>query len=171
MADSLFVAVCRRQHAAMFAMLRQAVEICPEELWEDRSQGPPLWQHAHHAISATDISLGDSGDDYTGHPEIDPESHHLHKSPPQTASRRQILEYLETISDKCEAAFDRLDTQAVEATNPFAWTGPTRADCLLHNLRHAQHHVGMMNLMLRTGGAKAADWICSPDQLRQAKPE
>lgn len=36
-------------------MLRQAVELCPPELWAEREAGePPFWQQAYHALIITE---------------------------------------------------------------------------------------------------------------------
>jgi len=46
-----------RQFAAAIQMLRLAVEACPEELWDDRTEGSPFWHLAYHALFFADLYL------------------------------------------------------------------------------------------------------------------
>ena len=51
MKDSLFLEVCEKNYSAIFQMLRRAVELCPAELWDQRTNEPPFWQQAYHTYS------------------------------------------------------------------------------------------------------------------------
>jgi uncharacterized damage-inducible protein DinB len=38
-------------------------------------------------------------------------------------------------------------------------------ELLLYNLRHVQHHVGQLNLLIRQAGAEPAAWVMRADGL------
>src|SRR5581483_1312265 len=51
-----------RQFAAALQMLRSAVKACPDDLWDDRTQGTPFWHLAYHALFYADFYLSDNAD-------------------------------------------------------------------------------------------------------------
>jgi len=48
--DSVMRAAIGGQFGAAINTLREAVENCPETLWNDRSEGAPFWQIAYHTL-------------------------------------------------------------------------------------------------------------------------
>jgi len=161
MENALFLDVCRKQYRAMFQMVREAVKACPDEVWDKRSKEPPFWQQAYHTLWAVDFYLGRSPDEYRLDPRFDLSADSLGKRPAESASRELVLKYLDKVSRKCAKRLKELADADLGGSNPFPWTGPTPAHHLVYNLRHAQHHVGWMNSILRRKGAKPAQWICS----------
>ncbi|MBG0788360.1 MAG: hypothetical protein H0S79_24995, partial [Anaerolineaceae bacterium] len=45
--------VIKSQYKAALAMLRQAIEKCPEALWTDASYQNPFWRVAYHTLIYT----------------------------------------------------------------------------------------------------------------------
>ena len=59
--------------------------------------------------------------------------------PPGPApSRKQMADYLETVSQKCTAALAGLADARLDGENTFPWTGATLGHRLVYNLRHAR---------------------------------
>src|SRR4029453_6863497 len=48
--DSVMRAAIGGQFGAAINTLREAVENCPETLWNERSEGAPFWQIAYHTL-------------------------------------------------------------------------------------------------------------------------
>jgi hypothetical protein len=162
MDNKLFLDACAAQYQAMFQMVGEAVKGCPEELWDARWDEPPFWQQAYHTLWAVDYYVSRSPEEYRLDPRFDQTAHNLAKRPVEAASRELVLEYLDKVNRKCAQRLKDLAAADLGGKDPFPWTGPTLAHHLIYNLRHAQHHVGWMNSILRRKGAQPAEWICTP---------
>jgi hypothetical protein len=159
MKDSLFLDICRNDYRAVFQMVRRAIELCPDSLWNERTDEPPFWQQAYHTIWAVDFYLTDSPENSRTPAFVEGEATDLDHIPATTPSRQQILEYLEQTGEKCDSVLSSLTIEQLEGKNNFPWTGPTLAHRLIYNIRHAQHHVGWLNSILSRKTGKAAEWI------------
>jgi hypothetical protein len=163
MQDSLFLDICRNDYKAVLQMVREAIELCPEELWDERTDEPPFWQQVYHTIFYIDFYLGDELKDPRVDKFIEGEASNLDHKPSTTPSRDQIKGYLEEVSERCEAALNGFTLEKLEGENKFHWTGPTPAHRLIYNIRHAQHHVGWLNSMLARKTGKSAGWVITPN--------
>ena len=159
MNNSLFLDICRTNYRAVFEMLREAIEACPESLWYDRADEPAFWHQAYHTISSICFYLSDSPKSYKRPPFAKDTTGDLSKTQTNALSRQQVKEYLEMVSEKCEALLNKLASMPLDGENTFPWTGPTLAHRLIYNIRHAQHHVGWMNSILRRKAEQAAKWV------------
>ncbi len=178
----IFVEACERQYRHTFTMLRQAVELCPEELWAEREEGePPVWQQVYHTLIITDGYAGESFGDFPteavsvleprepepGEPPWRPLVErvealmHADHVPAAVVTRERMLEYLGRVEERCHEALARdagLDP-ADPATNPFPWTGSTAFDKHIYNLRHLHHHLGRVNGLLRRRAGVGNPWV------------
>jgi hypothetical protein len=53
--DSVMRAAIGGQCGAAINTLREAVEHCPDTLWDDRSEGAPFWQIVYHTLFCLDM--------------------------------------------------------------------------------------------------------------------
>jgi hypothetical protein len=159
MKDSLFLDICRNDYRAALQMTRRAIELCPEELWDQRTDEPPFWQQAYHTLWAVDFYLSDSPETSRKASFVEGEATNLKHVPANAPSHQQIQNYLEEVSRKCETVLDKLTPDQLEGDNTFPWTGPTLAHRMIYNIRHAQHHVGRLNSILSRKADCAADWV------------
>ncbi|MFX0065402.1 MAG: DinB family protein [Candidatus Hermodarchaeota archaeon] len=160
MKDSLFLDICRNDYRAIFQMLRDIIKLCPDTLWDDRSDEPPFWHQACHTIFFLDFYLSDSPDEFEAPLFAEPK---LDKTPTDAPTRQQIKDYLEKVSKKSESAIDKLTPEQLEGENTFPWTGSTLAHRLIYNIRHAQHHIGWLNSMLRRKAGRAVKWLIASE--------
>jgi len=56
-------AALKGQYHAALAMLKQAIEQCPDELW-DGGQAVPFWQVAYHTLYYTHLYLQQREEDF-----------------------------------------------------------------------------------------------------------
>lgn len=171
--QSIWQDMIGRQYAAAIQMLRSAIEICPDPLWDDRSEGSPFWHLAYHALFFTDFYL--SHDDKT----FKAMDFHLQNSgllpgdykefagivdtPDNAYSKKQLLEYADHSLKKCKETFDGLtDERALERCG-FWWYPLNVGEFLLNNLRHIQHHTGQLMLLLRRRSDIGIDWMGTKD--------
>ena len=155
------------QYRAAMAMLKQAIEKCPEDQWLDGPYPVPFWQAAYHTLYFTHLYLQQTEDDF--HPwEHDRDDYHDLPWPPGSGSepdrpyaKAEILEYWRLCNDMIDAAVDRLDLDARESG--FSWHKMLpKFEHQIHNIRHIQHHAAMLSGRLRAAGADAGlRWVRS----------
>lgn len=181
----VFVEACKRQYRHTFTMLRQALELCPEELWAEREDNePPFWQQAYHTLIITE---GYASEGFGDPPEFvarvleprEPEPGEppwrplvekveaLMKAdhvPAGVVTRDQMLEYLSQVQERCHEALARDGARdpADPASNTFPWTGTTAFDKHIYNLRHLHHHLGRLNGLLRRRADVGNPWVAEP---------
>jgi len=163
MKDSLFLDICRNDYRAVFQMLRRAMELCPDSLWDERTDEPAFWQQTYHTLWGIDFYLSDSPEMSRKASFVEGEATNLKHRPANASSRQQVQDYLEEVSKKCEVLLDKLASASLDGENTFPWTGPTLAHRLFYNIRHAQHHVGWLNSILSRKVGRAAEWVITPN--------
>ena len=162
MSHTTLLDACRLQYRAMFMMLQEAIGRCPDAVWDLRDDEPPFWQQACHTLQSVDFYLSDSPEAFEADPGFEQGADELDKAPVTAATREQMLEYLGKVERKCTALLTSHEEASFDRRNLFYWTGPTVGHHLVYNLRHAQHHIGWMNSILRRHRAEPAEWVCSP---------
>ena len=163
MKDSLFLDICRNDYHAIFQMVREAIKLCPDELWDEQGDEPPFWQQAYHTLWWCDFYLSDSMETYRKPSLADDEANDLKYRTDKSPSRQQLQDYIGKVSRKCDEVLGRLTTEQLEGENAFHWTGPTLAHKLIYNIRHAQHHVGWMNSILSRKIGRSAEWVITAE--------
>jgi hypothetical protein len=163
-----FREVTARQFAAAIEMLEAAIGACPEDLWDDRTGGPPFWHLSYHTLFYLDFYLEDSPETFR------PASFHLELSnflgavpfppfrveTPATAfSREQLLEYLAHGRERCSRKIAGLEEESARRRCGFPWLDLSAGELMLYNLRHVQHHAAQLNLLLRQRTGSAPAWV------------
>jgi len=162
-----------RQFSAAIQMLRLAVDACPEELWDDRSDGSPFWHLAYHALFYVDFYLSD--DEKSFHamdfhedkmqflPGDYGEYGGIVTTPDRALRKDQLLDYADHCLSKCERTFQELTDERALENCGFWWYKLDVGEFLLNNLRHAQHHAGQLALLLRRRAGIGVDWMGTKD--------
>lgn len=88
--------------------------------------------------------------------------------PDKLYSKSEIIGYLESSRVKCKSLIDRLTDEEILNLRFTEGSEPGDMDysvfeILLYNLRHTQHHVGQLNLLIRQGLDKHMPWIFRAD--------
>ena len=171
--DNYWQKVIGRQFAATIQMIRLAIKACPENLWDDRTDGSPFWHIAYHALFYTDFYLSENDKAFK------PMEYHREKAnflpgdykefggivttPEKAYSQDQLLDYSNHCLSKCQETFEKLtNKQALERCG-FWWYELNIGEFLLNNLRHAQHHTGQLTLLLRRRADIGVDWLGTKD--------
>jgi hypothetical protein len=173
MNDSIDTSTLRRilksQYHAGLAMLREAIQLCPDELWLQPQQRNAFWQVAYHALFFTHLylhsehtlfrpwaehqSANQNPDGIPGTP--DPES--TLPLIPEPYARAQALAYWDVCNQMVDSAVDALDLQALECG--FPWYKMSKLEHQLVNLRHLQHHGAQLADRLRTSLDVGVRWV------------
>lgn len=145
------------QFGASIDMLENAILACPDDLWNKEKSFSHL---AYHTLFFLDyyLSLEPIGFTQPGNFE-----HSEFEDDPPTGifEKTEVLEYLQSCRTKMQGLFSDL----TENLALSRWINESRTmdysiiEIALYNLRHVQHHVGQLNLMLRQNGIEAPDWV------------
>jgi len=173
--QTLLKQALKSQFHAALAMLRQAIEACPDDAWASGSDRNPFWRIAYHTLYYVHLYLLPEApafkpwehhqtgiqdlDDRPAPPEIQDLTEHPHR-PPQTGepySKAQVLEYWEACDAGLDAALDRLDLSSTDSG--FSWYAVSKLEHVLVTLRHTQHHTGQLTDRVRRASDRGVGWV------------
>jgi hypothetical protein len=167
--------ILKSQYHATLAMLRQAVELCPDELWTSLELTNPYWRVAYHTLYYTHLYLQPTAetfrawehhqtniqhmDDVPAPPEIEALLEPPHR-PPQTGepyTKTEILAYWDLCDAMVDAAVDALDLTSPRSG--FPWSGDSKMEHQISSLRHIQHHTAQLSDRLRATAGVGVAWV------------
>lgn len=157
-----------RQYRAALAMLRDAIDRCPDALWTDPAPTNAFWQVAYHTLYFTHLYLqpDEAGfQPWAGH-QADVQHEDAIAGPadrtsplpliPRPYTRAQVLAYLDHVGEAVDGV-DALDLAAT--TSGFSWYPMGKLEHQLVNLRHVQHHVGQLADRVRAATGDGVRWV------------
>jgi hypothetical protein len=162
-------AALKSQYHASLAMLRQAIEKCPEGLWYRQDQVNAFWQTAYHTLFFAHLYLqpneaafkpwiGHQGqvqyEDCVAGPN-DPKS----KLPllPEPYTQEQVLEYWRVCNDMVDDAVDAFDPLSPDSG--FHWYKVSKLEHQIINIRHIQLGASQLAARLRAGLNIGVPWV------------
>jgi hypothetical protein len=163
--------VLKSQYHAGFAMLREAIERCPDQLWLDSRPVNAFWQIAYHALFFTHLYMGAdvaSFRPWAGHQRDNQnENGFAGKQDPTSTlpliplpySKNQVLEYWGICDGMVDSAVDALDLRRRDSG--FHWYTVSKLEHQLINIRHLQHHAAQLADRLRAAENVGITWVSS----------
>jgi hypothetical protein len=153
-------AVVWRQFGAAIDMLKNAIDACPDDVWGDRSRQPEFWYVAYHTLFFLDLCLTGPLEGFQPPPpytlsELDPSG----AMPDRVYTRDEMREYLRHCRARCRQTIEGMTEEQAAELITYPWVELGRAELLLYNLRHVQHHTGQLNLLLRQRTDDAPRWV------------
>jgi hypothetical protein len=151
------------QYRAGLAMLRAAVEACPDDLWAEGEHPRTTWRIVYHALFYTHLYL--MSDEVAFRPW---EKHRPHARilweddeegmPPRDDfySQTDLLGYLDWIDERVATWVEALDLESPESG--FPWYPIPKLDHQILNVRHLQGHVGQVSELLMARGFETP-WV------------
>ena len=159
-------AALKGQYHAALAMLKQAIEECPDSLWTGGEHPSEFWQVAYHAVFYTHLYLmpdekafrpwAHSRDEYNFLEALPWPPH----DPPKLGepyTKEEVLEYWAECDAMIDPGVDRLDLDAAECG--FPWYDMPKLDHQLMNVRHIEHHTGQLADRMRPAGGDGVGWV------------
>lgn len=158
--DEVCRAILGRQLGAAVDMLEAAIEACPDALWADRSRRPEFWYVTYHTLFYLDLYLSGTPERFAPPEpftldELDPAG----ELPDRPYSRDELRRYLAHGRAKTWDVLERLTDEEAARPCGFGWLDMTVTELFVYNLRHVQHHVAQLNLVLRQSTGSAPGWI------------
>lgn len=167
--DEALRKILKSQYHAGLAMLREAIERCPDDVWESDEHMNAFWQIAYHTLFYTHLYL---------HPRLEafrPWEHHQSgvqhedgiagRADPNSAlpliprpyGTEQALAYWGVCDAMVDGAVDALDLHSPESG--FHWYEVPKLEHQLVNLRHLQHHTAQLADRLRASADIGVKWV------------
>lgn len=150
-----------RQFGAAIDMLEDSIRVCPESFWDKKN----CWYSVYHTIFWIDYYSSAIPDTfYPPEPftlsEFDPKG----ILPDRIYSKEELLNYLEFSRKKVFFLIDGLTEETAKDRFITKNKNYNIVEMILYNMRHVQHHVGQLNLLLRQNVDVAGKWVSETDK-------
>jgi hypothetical protein len=157
--------VVTSQIRASLAMLRSAIEACPDSLWNRESDHNAFWVLAYHTLHFAHLYLSPSeeafepferpveGRDGFGHTDLGDWST---LTPEDAYTREDVLAYCDHVDRRVA---ELVQSAPFDAPSGFHWLRFSRGEAHLYNLRHIQHHAGQLIERLRQAAGTGTRWV------------
>jgi len=179
MMESLFRKCLWQNFGAAIDMLKEEIDLCPDDLWQKEGK---FYYLSYHTIIFLDYYLTSPVRDFK--PVLTYTIVDADKLPSDAVddvipddfySKKDCIDYLGKIREKCKnlillGPHEKFGQPWIDKTEvnmhglcPNTVINYSLLEILFYNFRHIQHHVGQLNLMLRQKANNAADWISLVD--------
>jgi hypothetical protein len=158
----------KSQYRASLAMLREAIEKCPDTLWARESDLNKTWQVAYHALYFVHLYAQPTLEDFVPWSGQHPESQNDDCFPgnpsesstlpviPEPYAQAEVLSYHQFCEDSIGSWIDRLDLAS--ASSGFPWYPISKLEHQLLNLRHVMQHTGQIMERVRSAANVGVRW-------------
>lgn len=136
----------KNQHHAALAMMRQAVQECPIEVWVSGTQPRTFWRITHHALAYAHLYLYENVDSWKRWPLHDLEATYLDGDAAEREpyTKAEMLQCVDLIDSEVDARVDALDFDAPHCG--FTWyPNVSQVELMILSLRHLHGHIGQLH--------------------------
>ncbi|MFX1517515.1 MAG: DinB family protein [Promethearchaeota archaeon] len=146
------------QYGAAFKTLESIINFCPDEIWIDSPNTPPIFGVVHHTLYFVDLYFSKTKEERTNYkPRFPEDKDDLFKENP--LSKAELLNYLVDMKKKAKELFSNMTLETLGDDPVFEWHGSTLLSSLLYNLRHVMLHIGALQVRLRHQGVEKEFWV------------
>jgi hypothetical protein len=146
--------IIRSQYLATLEMLKQAIEKCPDALWDDPADKNKFWHVAYHALFYTHLYLQPTEQDFKPWGTYRHQHDLSETADPYT--REEVLEYLAFCQQQVE---DKVPQLNLDAESGFYWLPLNKAELQIYSIRHLQQHAGELMERLGSRAGVDIDWV------------
>jgi len=163
-------AALKNQYHASLAMLRHAVELCPDDVWAGGGHANQPWQIAYHTLFFAHLYLqpdeaafrpwAQHRDDVQ-YPDGIPGPADPKSELPLVAeyTKAQVLAYWDSCDAMVDEAVDAMDILSPESG--FHWYPIPKLEHQIVNVRHIQHGAAQLADRVRAASDAGVDWVGS----------
>lgn len=157
--------VIKSQFHASLEILKQAVDKCPDGIWDDPDKKNRYWHIAYHALFYTHLYLQPDEGSFTAW-EKHKEAYHNLGPPPRSSddapridepySKEELQAYHDLCRNQIDETVDYLD---LHGDSGFSWLPMSKLELQFYNIRHLQMHVGELCERLGSEAGIDVQWI------------
>lgn len=153
------------QYKASLGMLEQAVQKCPDALWEAEEDKVKFWHIAYHGLFYVHLYLQKSDGDFVPWPKHRKDYNAMGRMPwppyaePEIGepyTKTDIQEYIDYCRQQVHTWVPQTD---MEAESGFDWLPMSKFELQIYSIRHLQQHTGELMERLGTRAGIDVDWI------------
>ena len=149
------------QFGAAILMLENAINACPDYLWDTETQ---FWYRSYHTLFYLDYYLSTEPENFNPPaPFTLSEFASTGKLPDRVYSKAELINYLQFSQQKCHELINGLTTETAAHRFINIAKNYSRLEIILYNMRHVQHHAGQLNLLLKQGDCESPSWVSRMD--------
>jgi len=142
--------VLQSQYFAALAMLKQAIEKCPESVWYDPNEKFRVWSKAYHTVFYAHLYLQNSEKVF-----VQWEKHH-DPDGDVPFTKEEVLEYLAFVEKQVA---EQVPVTDLEADSGFHWYPVDKLELQFINIRHIQQHTGELYETLGIREGAELRWV------------
>ena len=148
------------QFGAAIDMLENAIKACPDDVWGNRIDTREFWYITFHSLFYLDLYLSESDKGF-----VPPSPFTLDELdergllPERVYTKQELLTFLEHGREKCRSTIASMTEERSNQRCGFDWLDLSVAEVLLYNMRHVQHHVAQLNLIISNKLGSAPRWV------------
>lgn len=167
--NSAWKVILWEQFGAAIDMLDNALQACPDELWqrqlyEERSIQPEFaefWYVGYHALFWLDVYLSESAEGFAPPAPFTLSEFEAGVLPERVYAKAELLAYLEYNRNKCRTRLEALSDAMLTMPNRVRpdWPDMTVAGLMLYSMRHVQEHASQLSLFLGQETGSAPRWV------------
>ena len=151
------------QFGACLDMLENAITMCPDNHWDTSLN---FWYTSYHSIFWTDYYLTTEPSKFEPPTPFTLSEFDLTgKKPDRAYNKTELLDYLEHCRQKANKLISGLTIQKLNDR----WVNENKnfslLEVLFYNIRHIQHHLAQLNLVLRQTINNAPKWVNQAKKL------
>jgi len=173
--NQLFQEILWKNFAAVIDMLQNTIVICPDEIWRTERK---IFYITYHTIIFLDYGFTTPVKDFyarlpytIGDPDHLPSDAIDDIVPNEFYSKEELIAYTSIVREKGKKLIKQTpvekfnerwindDEVHLHDLCPSMVVQYNLLEILLYNFRHAQHHVGQLNLLLRQKANVATEWV------------
>ncbi|MEI7985494.1 MAG: DinB family protein [Armatimonadota bacterium] len=138
-------------HASL-AMMRSAIEICPEAIWNSGEQPRTFWRMAYHTLYYSHMYLLQTREEFKPWEKYRDDYENIFEDATEVTppSKDEMLEFVAFVDSLVDHQIETLDLDSQESG--FSWYTMPKLDHMLVNLRHIQEHTGQLRDRLFEAG-------------------
>lgn len=161
----------KAQYHATLAMLREAIELCPEGAWSSDEHTNAFWQVAYHTLFFTHLYLMPEAASFRAWEGQQSDVQHPDGIPgpadpasdlpliPEPYTKAEVLAYWTVCDQMVDRAVDALDLTSPESG--FSWYKVSKLEHQLVSIRHIAHHAGQLADRVRSSADLGVRWVGS----------
>jgi len=161
----------KSQYHAALAMLRECIDLCPNEFWLSTAHKNAFWQVAYHTLFFTHLYLQENAAAFrpwqhhqgsVQHPDGIPGPSNPDSTLPlipEPYTKAQVLEYWLICDRMVDPSVDVLNLESPECG--FWWYKVSKLEHQMISIRHIQHHAAQLADRLRSEVDVGIQWVGS----------
>lgn len=151
------VKTMKMQFNLAFSMIGEFIELCPDELWEEKLGGHIFWQQLLHTYTGTNfwfrLEKNKFVEPFEGknvYPELEKDA--------ETCIRKdQLMVFLSSVESTARIFFDDKEDQWLTEANVI-FDKINNLDVINMQIRHIMYHVGYCNCILNDQNVEMVKW-------------